>query len=76
MHSLSTKIFPKTKRGGAKNGPVNVIYSNDENNKYLHIHENKECIVLHNTLLHNINILIIFLTLHNTIYMSYALPFN
>ena len=40
--------------------PVNVIYSNDENNKYLHLHEDKECIVLHNTLLHNIIILIIF----------------
>ena len=38
----------------------NVIYSNDENNKYLHLHENKECMVLHNTLLHNIIILIIF----------------
>ena len=40
--------------------PVNVIYSNDENNKYLYLHENKECMVLHNTLLHNIIILIIF----------------
>ena len=24
MHSLSTKIFPKTKRGGAKNGQINL----------------------------------------------------
>jgi hypothetical protein len=29
MHSLSTKIFPKTKRGGAKNGQRPLLIRNE-----------------------------------------------
>ena len=74
--SNNSAMFLARENNKSKNiFPVNVIYSNDENSKYIlcntmyslfsctciiHLHENKECMVLHNTLLHNIIILIIF----------------
>ena len=37
MHSLSTKIFPKTKRGGAKNGHLYIKQTITYSYNFLHL---------------------------------------